>query len=652
MRPLCVIATIAAVLGSAQALGAPPTPPGDLRATVDSGTAIDFDGERSAPAALSMLGGDRDGSMGAGGAPPTPPASLRATVYSSTALEVFWDRDNAQRLSYAVAIDGATVTTTNGISYFTGALRPGRTYQIDVVAVGTDGQRSGAASIEVKTNEAAGGGDTARPDPLAAPSNLRQNVYSETAAELFWNRADMPGLRYEITRDGARIATTDGTSYYDALLTAGREFRYSVIAIDAAGIRSSATAIALRTPGASASIPVSPPPSTSPAAADTTPLYPETSGTPSPKDITLAVYSDTTAELNWTRPFYSDGIEANEILRDGELIATIPGGGNSYVDDTRTPGCGYRYEIVAINRFGRASSVFIDVGVGAGGPVGPGEPLDASGLPAELAALLDTSFDLLGATPFEKVAATIFGLDDPVARGLRLVSTEPARFVEGSDRLGYACPQGGSWFDTAWNDEEEHHDIEAVACAIGPVTLSGRGQLRTGTLDNGVTSRRSVLFSNVTLLDSRDDSRIEMQYSYSAFDQSETSGFVRGDMMSITRLGETYAADTFRLVATTDEPESIVLNGENVDGALAGAARIRSRETLLVGDNGYPASGAVAIVQLGSNNESYDIAADNGNPATFTFTATISGVTTAYEIPWSTTRDIGGLDPSSVDVGF
>ena len=87
-------------------------------------------------------------------------------------------------------------------------------------------------------------------------------------------------------------------------------------------------------------------------------------------------------------------------------------------------------------------------------------------------------------------------------------------------------------------------------------------------------------------------------------------------------------------------------------GGLASVARIRTRETLLKGDNGFPSSGSVSIIQTGSNRENYDISAGNGNPDTFTFTATVDGATTVYELNWSDNRNIGINNLSTVDVGF
>ena len=90
-------------------------------------------------------------------------------------------------------------------------------------------------------------GDTGTPS-LAAPTELRSAVYSRTAAELFWARSDMPGLLYEVRRDGEIVDTTDEVSFFDVELASGITYVYEVIALDGA-LRSEASTITLTTDG-------------------------------------------------------------------------------------------------------------------------------------------------------------------------------------------------------------------------------------------------------------------------------------------------------------------------------------------------------------------------------------------------------------------
>ena len=219
----------------------------DGRAFAFSVTAVDFDGERSAPASVSVVGGDRGGAVGAGGGRPTPPANLTSRVYSSSAGEVFWDRVSGANLSYEVALDGEVAATTDGTSYFVGD-RPGLDgTTVEVVAIGPDGSRSGASSTVL------GNGGPSNPDPdqnpgaaaPPAPANARIDVYSGTAAELFWDRvpAGANVAETEIVRDGEVLGTRDGTSFVDPNRTPGRDHRYELVAVDASGARSAVTVV-------------------------------------------------------------------------------------------------------------------------------------------------------------------------------------------------------------------------------------------------------------------------------------------------------------------------------------------------------------------------------------------------------------------------
>ena len=74
-------------------------------------------------------------------------------------------------------------------------------------------------------------------------------MYSGTAGAISWTRPATPGLTYEIVRDGTVLTTTDGTSYVDEALSAGRSYLYEVIAIGRDGRRSAASTVTLETSG-------------------------------------------------------------------------------------------------------------------------------------------------------------------------------------------------------------------------------------------------------------------------------------------------------------------------------------------------------------------------------------------------------------------
>ena len=96
-----------------------------------------------------------------------------------------------------------------------------------------------------------GGGDggQAAGGPSAVAS-LSAEAYSSTALEIFWGDADSSDsivTSFEVTRDGAVVATNDGRSFFESGLDAGTTFIYQVTAIDAEGRRGPATSIEVST---------------------------------------------------------------------------------------------------------------------------------------------------------------------------------------------------------------------------------------------------------------------------------------------------------------------------------------------------------------------------------------------------------------------
>ena len=211
--------------------------------------ATDDDFLLSPPATISVTTGRAPGDTGdrpPSDAPPSP-ANLRTERYSVSAGEVFWDRVRGRALSYEVRLDGEVVATVDGTSYFTGRVGAIDGTRVEVVAIGPDGTRSAVASATF-------GEDASGPDPDTdpdtdpgpggdappAPANAYLEVYSRSAAELFWDRApgDADVVETEVVRDGEVLGTTAGTSFFDDARADGVEYRYELIAIDARGERS------------------------------------------------------------------------------------------------------------------------------------------------------------------------------------------------------------------------------------------------------------------------------------------------------------------------------------------------------------------------------------------------------------------------------
>ena len=172
-----------------------------------------------------------------GDSPPSEPGNIRAALYTNAGGELFWERstdDQGAVPGYEVSLNGQVLGVFDALSYYDPSLLADVPYTFSVVAIDSAGQRSSVASTTLNT--------------VATPDGLTGDVYSTTAAELFWAREDASlALNYEIRQNGDVVATTDGVSYFTASLDPGTDYTFEVIAIDQQGLRSEAATIMLRT---------------------------------------------------------------------------------------------------------------------------------------------------------------------------------------------------------------------------------------------------------------------------------------------------------------------------------------------------------------------------------------------------------------------
>ena len=178
----------------------------------------------------------------------------------------------------------------------------------------------------------------------AAPVAVRADVYSSTAAELFWARGDGSVVSYNIQRNGSFLDSTNGTSYFMSDLTADNNYDVEIVAVGADGSVSPATRVSLQTRGDNNQSGNNQPSDNQAGAG----------APPSPANASVVVYSSTAAELFWDRAATADNVVATDVYRNGLFIGVAPG--NSYFDNTRQPGEQYQYELFAKNDRDVASS--------------------------------------------------------------------------------------------------------------------------------------------------------------------------------------------------------------------------------------------------------------------------------------------------------
>ena len=139
---------------------------------------------------------------------------------------------------------------------------------------------------------------------------LSAAVYSSTAIELFWNRASVSGVTYNIFRDNVLIRENSAAiSQFEGLLPPDNTFTYEVVALlDGDAVASST--IEVNTSTGAVSEPV--------ASGSQPPTEEPPQPTVAPIELTGTVFSSTALELSWNRDVIP-GV-TYDIFQDGELI--------------------------------------------------------------------------------------------------------------------------------------------------------------------------------------------------------------------------------------------------------------------------------------------------------------------------------------------
>ncbi len=164
---------------------------------------------------------------------------LRAETYSNTTVELFWDaaRDAFNVAGYEIQRNDEVVAfTQNGSSFLFYDMVAGESTTFAVRRVSTEGAAGPFSdSIVVVTGDDPGPETDGYQPPVRAyePASLEALVYSSTALELVWERAQTSEIDgYEIRRNGEFIGFTSGTSFYDTVPSADHIYTYDVIPVD------------------------------------------------------------------------------------------------------------------------------------------------------------------------------------------------------------------------------------------------------------------------------------------------------------------------------------------------------------------------------------------------------------------------------------
>lgn len=304
--------------------------------------AIDAAGNRSEPAEIDA--GTSGAIRGVDTEPPTMPTLLTQTRAEKAKIVIRWAAatDNLAVQDYEITRDGVAVGIKPGTSagqyWFTDSgLEPGTTYTYEVVARDAETNRSEPAVLQATTEVDATVSDTEAP---STPSDLNQTRAENAKIVIQWTRStDNVGVDfYEVTRDGEVVGTKDAGSstfywFTDSELATATAYDYAVVAVDAAGNRSSTATLTAGTTGAA------------------TGVTPDT-----PTGLRTTNQTRDRVVLNWGAATGASSYVIERDSGDGQGFVEVGTKGSQWFTNTGlTAGTTYVYRVVAVSGDGLRS---------------------------------------------------------------------------------------------------------------------------------------------------------------------------------------------------------------------------------------------------------------------------------------------------------
>ena len=299
----------------------------------------------------TVAGGDRaaggfaefcEGEGGDNRAPDTPP-NLVQTRAENYKIVIRWDAsfDNVAVDQYEISRDGVVVATAVGTGvaqfWFTDTgVDIASSYTYEVVAEDAAGNRSAPATLVAATAGFDPGPDEEAP---TQPAALTQTWAEDHKVVIQWDAStDNIGVdHYEISNDGIIVATETATAANQYWLTttgldAGTTYRFTVVALDEAGNRSTAAEIDAITTGQ---------------AADEPPL--------APTGLRSTLQTKERIVLNWTAP--AGGAAGYVVQRDdgAGFIDVATTTGLWFTDLNVGADTAYTYRVLAVDAGGQRS---------------------------------------------------------------------------------------------------------------------------------------------------------------------------------------------------------------------------------------------------------------------------------------------------------
>lgn len=235
---------------------------------------------------------------------PIAATGLKANNLSTESLTLEWTpaTDNVGVTSYEVFKDEVSIGVNDGETTFAVTnLSPSTTYDFYVVAFDAmENASDPSETITVTTPEQA---DTQKP---TAPSNLTSSNLTQTTVTLNWEVStdNVEVIDYEVFQGETSIGKTNNETTMDISgLTASTEYRYYVVALDAAG----------NTSDPSNTITI------------TTSTAADTEAPTAPTSLSASEVTTTSLVLTWTASTDNETVESYEIFNGNTSIGTVSG---------------------------------------------------------------------------------------------------------------------------------------------------------------------------------------------------------------------------------------------------------------------------------------------------------------------------------------
>ncbi len=256
---------------------------------------------------------------------PRTPSSLNYSIVRGKLVKLHWKDSATQESYYLVYRDGKEIAKLppNSTSYLDRDVDYDTEYLYEVYAVNDRG-RSKGVFIKVRT-----------PKDLIpkAPSDLQVSVNYRTAI-LRWKDNSDNETFFEIYRNGEYVADipANSTEYRDEWLDLEKTYKYEVYAVNNDG-RSSAAVAVVKTGKE---------------------IYKPTG----PSNLSAVVQGDS-IKLTWKD---NSNIETMyKIIRNGELLASLPANVTQFEDISIRPNTVYTYEVVASNSLGDSKAARVTI---------------------------------------------------------------------------------------------------------------------------------------------------------------------------------------------------------------------------------------------------------------------------------------------------